>query len=81
MKKFILNQKKDLLCECQGSIFITNVPGCEALRCIVIDVGFNDYNLGTYTTEQANEVFALIIDFLNRKGTLSDGVFSMPAAR
>ena len=81
MRKFILSQKKDLLCECKGSIYITNPPDCNDLKVIVIDLGFNDYNLGVYPTSQASEVFDLIINFLNRKGTLSDGVFSMPAAR
>ena len=81
MRKFILNQKKDLLCECKGSIYITNVPDCDDLRVICIDNGLADYNLGVYSTEQADEVIGLIVNFLNRKGTLSDGVFLMPIPR
>lgn len=78
MRKFILIQRRDILCECKGSIYITNVPENEDVKVICMDNGVDDFNLGVYDPHSAEVALQQIIAFLNRKGTLNDAVFSMP---
>ena len=77
MKKFIVSQDRRKIVEVQNCIRIepdlTN-PNLFKIKC-------NDFVLAKdFTEEEAKQQLLLIADFLNRKGTINDAVYYMPAA-